>query len=291
MLKPTLFAFLLLMVSLIRADYVINADKTDADEDDAPVIANIINGQAATLSEYPFIGQLYYSSDNKNFKFSCTASLINPNWLVTAAHCISDQNGNTINPISYKVAVGRITLATGADLNNLIQVIQITTFGFKSSPANDLALLKLANPISNVTPIKVYPYIITNNLPLEVAGFGVTKSGSSVPSNILLKTSIGVSSSKNCSAYNDLWGNNSGPQFCTESYNGNDSCQGDSGGPIVAMVNSKRVIAGVTSFGMNKDSNSNVDCGENVIAYYTRVAYFLRSIAIVLGVSLESLYT
>ncbi|PVU94792.1 hypothetical protein BB561_002254 [Smittium simulii] len=290
MLKISVFAAAMSYLFLADAAYVINKTSTMAEDDS--IVTNIINGKNALRSEYPFITQLFFTKDGENFQFACTASLITPKYILTAAHCVNTDKRTPLPTSGFKVMVGSTSLVSGEDIKKLIPVAEVFNFGFLENENNDIALLRLENPIpeSMATPVKVYPYKIQDNLPVEVAGFGITTSGASKPSDVLLKTSIKLSSSSNCSQFNEGWKSNSGNMFCSESYNGNDSCQGDSGGPIVALLNKKRVIAGVTSFGTNKDSKSEVVCGENVVAYYTRVAFFLPQIAKIIGVPANSLY-
>ncbi|PVZ99130.1 hypothetical protein BB558_004861 [Smittium angustum] len=265
--------------------------QNSTDTSDDVVIANIINGKAASTVQYPFISQIFRDFGNKQFSFICTGSLIDQNYIVTAGHCVNDENYNLLGSNLFKVYAGSETLLSPTD-KRLRTVTKIYTHGYSSkTPELDIAILKLSSPITaaEATPVKFYAYKINDNLPVEVAGFGVTNYGSNTPSNQLLKTLISVSSSQNCTDYGVNWSSNSGPQICSESYTGNDSCQGDSGGPLVAKINGNRVLVGVTSWGTNKDSNSNVLCGENVIAYYTRSGYFLTWIASVLGVDYKKI--
>ena len=64
------------------------------------VNAKITGGTSADISDFPW--QIYYISGN----FRCGGSIINGNWILTAAHCTKDDNGSNIPVDSMFVRVG-----------------------------------------------------------------------------------------------------------------------------------------------------------------------------------------
>ena len=74
----------------------------------------IVNGEVADEHAYPWMAYLLLTFDNsKGGKdvYSCGASLINKQWLLSAAHCFDDQNQ------SRKFAFGTAVLGIN-DINN-----------------------------------------------------------------------------------------------------------------------------------------------------------------------------
>ncbi|OMJ25768.1 Kallikrein-10 [Smittium culicis] len=272
--------------------YEISINDKPVSENDIPIEAFIINGVPAKKAEYPFISQLYISSDNGvSFGFSCTGSLIADQYVVTAAHCMyGDDNQQRKNSELY-LNIGNDKLATSADIPKFYKVTNVYMNNYISNNLMDIALLKLDRKVASsiATPVKVYPYKITDKLPVEVAGFGVTNIKENKVSSQLMKTSISVSSSSQCKKFNPGWVNNSGPSVCSISQDGHDSCQGDSGGPMVTKINNINTLVGLTSWGQSMIQGSPVLCGDNTIAFYTRAAYFVIWVASIIGVDYNTL--
>ncbi|OLY78744.1 Serine protease 30 [Smittium mucronatum] len=282
---------MLSLTGVICAKYTVFTDPSSASENQTSIATSIINGAVTGTDYYPFISQLYITENNGfSYNFICTAELIGQQHIITAAHCVSDDNMKLRSPSLYRLNIGSATLATVNDISKFYTVTNIYGAGFATSFANDVVILKLNKPVpsSVATPVKIYPYKITTSLPVEVAGFGSTYYGGPV-SKTLLRTIINVSDSPNCAAFNTDWANNSGPLVCSISPSGNDSCNGDSGGPLVAKLNGKRVLVGTVSWGENMDTSSTINCGANNVSYYVRTAYFVKWIASVMNVNYNTL--
>ena len=53
-------------------------------------VKRVVGGNAADFAEWPWFAQLLtWDNEQKNFsKHKCGGSLLNKNWVVTAAHCL-----------------------------------------------------------------------------------------------------------------------------------------------------------------------------------------------------------
>ncbi|OMH78887.1 Chymotrypsinogen B [Zancudomyces culisetae] len=259
-------------------------------DDDQAIVPNIINGVQPDSGEFGFAAQVFYKYQGQ-YQFVCGGALISDSYVVTAGHCVII-NGVLSAPSDMMVIVGSSILrnpnAPGA---SYYSVVKVNPGDYASNRAHDVALLKLATPVpsSVATPVKVYPYRMDPGMQAQVAGWGVYNMNIPMPSMNLLKTTVDISSSSNCTLYNGNWKSNFGPLLCQENYNGNDSCQGDSGGPLVMTINGIQALVGITSKGGNKDPYATNLCGYNTIAYYSRTAFFLRFIADELGVKMRDL--
>ena len=196
----------------------------------------IVNGSTVSAQDFsttwPFVVGLRIRDENGNFGGICTASVLAPRWVVTAAHCVVGLQAS-----QAVVFVGDRDISSSAA--RTIAVTRILTHpSFRmTNLVNDVALLELQEN-ANVIPARLPNADVVAGETVRVAGFGVTQSGS--PSDVLRETSLTVGGS----GYDFLitrthfWA--SAPQSST--------CLGDSGGPA---INAAGAIVGLTSFGTN----------------------------------------
>ncbi|CAN8013906.1 unnamed protein product, partial [Ixodes persulcatus] len=195
----------------------------------------------------------------------CGGSIIKPDIVVTAAHCLQRH--------VYTLLADIIVQAGLLDINkppNYRQVRSVQKFAvheWYDFPANDIALLKLAAPFDFTEsqghigavclPAKDHP--LKNNV--EVTGWETTSSRGPSSSH-LLAVSVPVISSMICRLKTSR-SYDSKTMFCTGSP-GKDSCQEDSGGPAVQKKSGSSILVGVVSYG---------DCCAKAPMYsvYTRV--------------------
>ena len=206
-----------------------------------PHDSRIVGGVEATPGEFPWAIYLITGP------YACGASLITPDWVLTAAHCIDGQS-----PSNMSATIGRhdLNTSTGHTIN-IAQAIMHPNYN-SSTFNNDIALLKLATPINDVTTIG----LVTDDMTVDdagntmtVAGWGAT-SWQGPSSDVLLKVSMPIVTQAACSA---AYGNGiTSNMICAGVPEGGiDSCQGDSGGPMMVRnaADTAWLQAGVVSFG------------------------------------------
>ncbi|MFK7803142.1 MAG: trypsin-like serine protease [Anaerolineae bacterium] len=240
-------------------------EKSQPAEGRAP---EIVGGNNADPGEYPWQALVFPGG------FLCGGSLIDEEWVMTAAHCVFDQSGNLMSAGDVQVVLGEHDRnSTSGDEQNrsVTQVIAHPSYS-PSTQDNDVALLKLSSPASIVAgkvetvPLNSEADISSGTL-ATVTGWGATSQGGSVAS-ILQEVSVPVVTNQVCNAaYN---GSITANMICAGfQQGGKDSCQGDSGGPFVTQNGSGDwVLTGVVSWG--------IGCAQpNYYGVYARVSQYV----------------
>ncbi|MBT2472556.1 trypsin-like serine protease [Streptomyces sp. ISL-66] len=118
---------------------------------------------------------------------SCTATLVDPRWVITAKNCFADKPNESIDiPASAPkkktiLTVGRADLATSG--GHTSEVVELVPHADR-----DLVMARLAEPATTVTPVTVSSTAPTTGETLTAVGFGRTKT-EWVPSKLHSATS------------------------------------------------------------------------------------------------------
>jgi len=249
---------------------------------DEPIMPLIVGGGPADPGEYPWMVALVDAStaNPSNGQF-CGGSLIDAEWVLTAAHCVFDFFGFMISPEDLEVVLGINNLSDGptsGSSGQRIEVVQIIPHPAydDASSDSDVALLHLAAPAS-LAPSTVGTIglvapgdgaLVAPGTVSTVTGWGLTSVNGN-PSNVLLEVDVPIVSNAICNAPSSYNGAVTDNMLCAGlAAGGKDSCQGDSGGPlIVSDGNGGWLQAGVVSWGYG--------CAQpNLYGVYARVSQF-----------------
>ncbi|KAJ8934223.1 hypothetical protein NQ314_013501, partial [Rhamnusium bicolor] len=249
----------------------------------------IYNGNDTNLDEFPWMALLEYSNSSGYRRFSCGGTIINPRYILTAAHCVT---GDVLK------SVGRLVNIRVGEWNIDQEIDCIPDTGTCNSPPQnlgieesivhpqynnrrqdryyDIALVRLNKKITYSTFVRP----ICLPLPGEssrvgekliVAGWGRTESAKR--SAIKQKVEVPLADRSKCTSnFRSAGINLKDSQICAGGEAGKDSCTGDSGGPLMrTTINDvgQWYIEGIVSFGAR--------CGtEGWPGIYTKVLSYLN---------------
>ena len=203
---------------------------------------NIVGGETVTPGTYPWQAALVAGGEQ-----FCGGSLITPDWVLTAAHCIEGQS-------SLQVMLGAHTLSNNNESSRqVIDVSEIIAYPMYSTDTldGDIALLKLSKPATlndRVQTISLLQNEAAAGTPATVTGWGAIGENDET-SDTLREVIVPLVSRTMCNrAYQGDITNN---MICAGTGQADkDSCYGDSGGPLVVSDGGDGWLqAGVVSWG------------------------------------------
>jgi secreted trypsin-like serine protease len=197
---------------------------------------------------YPWMTALIYSDYDPVDGQFCGGSLIDPNWVLTAAHCPHGED-----PENIEVVLGLLKLDEKPKERIPVKEIIIHPKYDPDTSDFDLALLRLAKPSKQPT-IALIPSgdpdgLAKPGIMATIIGWGALKEGGP-GSRKLMHVDVPIISNAEA---NKSYGGDVTKNMIAAGFpeGGKDACQGDSGGPFVVRdATLNLVLAGATSWGI-----------------------------------------
>ena len=207
----------------------------------------IVGGQLAS-EDYSHMAAFLHDGNQ-----ICGASLIAPQWILSAAHCVDpDEPAN-----SYSFRIGGIRdLAEASDGETIVADQKIIHPLYDSTGVHDVALFHLSRA-STFAPISLADPATQKGLwepgdEARVIGYGGQFFQTPSIDEQLREVDVPIVSQEDCeTGPNTLSGVDEATEVCAGNIHGTeDSCQGDSGGPLMVRDGTEWIQMGVVSWGL-----------------------------------------
>ncbi|VEN41021.1 unnamed protein product [Callosobruchus maculatus] len=253
----------------------------------------IVHGNDTMKGSYPW-STIIYMKDRDTMKFICGGTMISVRFILTAAHCVTTDDGNIFDNSLFEVAVGKyysnysISEPSAQHLKIQKIIVHKEYRGDKRGYQADIALMKTVKQM--LLTLFVQPVCITNLCEVTSHGDGlVTGWGAAEPrgkpTDSLKVATYPVKDRSEC--LNELPKNFTdyyltADKVCAGYYQKDISvCKGDSGsGLVFANVNDsdRYYIQGIVSLG----HRLKFGCNTNQAALFTNVKYYYEWISCIL---------
>ncbi len=220
--------------------------------------AGAIVGGNVTQRDFPHMAAMEFRQDDGRWRFICGASLVRPDVVLTAAHCVSDDASTPAredDPARYRFLIGTRDRERGGERIEAVRLISHPQYDANEG-SYDVAVLKLARNATLGAPIRIAGSGDADRFQpgdeATIIGWGATSSGGGAQRE-LREGQVPVVSDAECQRNYSVTASFDPPtMLCAGNLTGGeDSCQGDSGGPImVPDAGNRLILIGDVSFGV-----------------------------------------
>uniref|UniRef100_A0A8C0BQQ3 Urokinase-type plasminogen activator n=1 Tax=Buteo japonicus TaxID=224669 RepID=A0A8C0BQQ3_9AVES len=241
----------------------------------------IVGGSQAEVESQPWIAGIFQNIRGID-QFLCGGSLIDPCWVLTAAHCFHNPSKKPQDKSIYKVFLGKSILNVTDDKEQVFMVDDIISHtDFTDDTGgneNDIALIRIRTTSGQCAVESKYVRTVClpeknlylqDNTRCEISGYGKQDFYDIYYAQRLMSATVNLVSQEKCKKYYDNIRVTDNMVCAGDPAWVTDACKGDSGGPMVCEHNGRMILYGIVSWGDG--------CAKaNKPGVYTRVTRYLN---------------
>jgi secreted trypsin-like serine protease len=240
-----MFRFVLLVALAIQGTLACRCGKSAS-------LGRIIGGSRAAQGAHPW--QVRLTMNMGRGSALCGGSVISPNYILTAAHCVVNQ-GRVMSASQVSVLAGTVGGWSGpsGQKRNAAEIIVHSSYGDlvgTRDNQHDIALIRMDRPLSldshtAAVCLNRQRSSVDENSPVWISGFGQDANGQTQQQ--LKEAQVMIQDGGFCTrAWRGIYDDSR--QVCAISRS-NSVCRGDSGGPLTQKINGRYEQIGLVSFG------------------------------------------
>uniref|UniRef100_A0A1Q3FNL9 Putative trypsin-like serine protease n=1 Tax=Culex tarsalis TaxID=7177 RepID=A0A1Q3FNL9_CULTA len=237
----------------------------------------IVRGRDASPGSFPWHTAVYHRK-GRSASYACGGTLISATFVLTADHCVKDDNGYVLSPKRVFARLGVHNLnVPNLQTSQHHDIFTIHRFTESKQKKNDIALLELSTQAlfnQHVQPACINREEDITGQSGVAVGWGFTEDDDLSPT--LKAARMPVVSTTTCLEHDrDTFGQTlDSSLFCAGYTNGTTVCNGDSGGGLHVKRGDTWYVVGIISFTAPREDNSLL-CKKDSYAAFTNVATFV----------------